>query len=40
MLVSKIIPELHDRQPKVLSQLDGAPPHWGLWVRKALDDEF
>ena len=35
-----IMPELHDRQPRVLFQLDGAPPHCGLRVRKALDDAF
>ena len=40
MLQSKIVPELQERQPRVLFQLDGAPPHWGLRVRKALDDEF
>ena len=37
---SHIIPELHDRQPRVLFQLDGALSHLGLRVRKAVDDKF
>ncbi len=37
MLQSQIIQDLHDRQPRVLFQLDGNPPHRGLRVKKALD---
>lgn len=40
LLKDKIIPELRGRQPRVLFQLDGAPPHWGLQVRAALNVEF
>ena len=40
MLLQFAIPQVRDRQPHVIFQLDGAPPHWGLNVRAALDAEF
>ena len=40
MLLQFAIPQVKDRQPHVIFQLDGAPPHWGLNVRAALDAEF
>ena len=40
MLQSQIIQQLLDRQPRVLFKLYGAPLHWGLRVRKALDHKF
>ncbi|GFW61420.1 uncharacterized protein TNCV_346681 [Trichonephila clavipes] len=32
MLEIYAFPQLEDLQPNVLSQQDGAPPHWGLTV--------
>jgi len=40
LLQEDIYPQLRDRQPGVVFQLDGAPPHWGLDVRASLDEEF
>ena len=40
LLQEYVYPQLRDRQPGVVFQLDGAPPHWGLHVRASLDEEF
>ena len=40
MLLQFAFPQVRDRQPGVIFQLDGAPPHWGLGVRRSLHTEF
>ena len=35
-----IIPELHNRQPRELFQLDGAPPHWFYGLGRLLMTNF
>ena len=40
MLLQFALPQVRDRQPQVIFQLDGAPPHWGLDVRAVLNTEF
>lgn len=40
MLEQFAFPQIEDLQPDIVLQQDGAPPHWGLVVRAALDDKF
>ena len=40
ILKSYVVPQLDSLQPTVIFQQDGAPPHWGLTVRKFLNDKF
>ena len=40
LLQDKVYPQLRDRQPGIVFQLDGAPPHWGLRVRASLEEDF
>lgn len=40
MLELYAFPQLEHLQLDVLFQQDGAPPHWSLHVRRALDDTF
>ena len=39
MLIQFAFPQIRDRQPGVIFQLDGAPLHWGLNVRGSLEAE-
>ena len=40
MLIKFAVTLIKDRQPHIIVQLDGAPPHWGLDVRAVLNAEF
>ena len=40
MLKSQIIPSIWEKQPDMMFQLDGAPPHWSLVVRERPDTAF
>ena len=40
MLQLHVAPQLEDFQPWIISQQDGAPPHWGSHVRRFLDATF
>ena len=40
LLLQFAFQRVRDRQPGVILQLDGAPPHWGLGVRRSLHTEF
>ena len=40
MLKHYVVPQLEEFQPRVVFQLDGAPPHWGLIVRDFLNETF
>ncbi|PNF44136.1 hypothetical protein B7P43_G03180 [Cryptotermes secundus] len=42
LLTEYVAPQLlvHDLQPTIIFQQDGAPPHWGLHVRGILNERF
>ena len=40
MLENFVFPQINNLQPNIIFQQDGAPPHWGLHVRDALDREY
>jgi hypothetical protein len=40
MLTNYAIPQLQDKQPNVIFQQDGAPPHWAIDVHETLDATF
>ena len=40
MLEQFLYPEVADLQPNIIFQQDGAPPYWGLDVRRSLNATF
>jgi hypothetical protein len=40
LLTEYVAPEPHDLQPTFIFQQDGAPAHWGLHVRRSLNETF
>lgn len=40
LLTEYVAPQLHDLQPTIIFQQDGAQPHWGLHVRGFLNETF
>ena len=40
LLTEYVAPQLIEFQPTIIFQQDGAPPHWGLYVREFLNETF